>query len=253
MLLSTPTPKVSPDDEDSQEPLEFEEEEDDDEDPRRDMGAGIGKPLAACGNMMDEVVHVLHVMAASFGMDVPSFVDALSWGDDANIISGGTRQVPAEVVDHVAALEPVFMSPADGGTSEEELTTAVFSETSMLAHQHAPLLLQHNGRKMLIRISQKIELITLSMLSYARDHHRNRFQEILTFYFKFRGMTAKGFNTVHALRLVMNHKWTCNVVEQMSARAMEEVKRLIDYSPGYSHASDYINGQIVLAAMLSPP
>ncbi|KAI0747613.1 hypothetical protein C8Q80DRAFT_1344137 [Daedaleopsis nitida] len=55
----------------------------------------------------------------------------------------------------------------------------------------------------------------------------NRFQWMLAVYFKFKGLTAKGGDTLHALGLAMSSKWTTNAVEAMSAEAMAEVKNLI--------------------------
>ncbi|RDB26990.1 hypothetical protein Hypma_005135 [Hypsizygus marmoreus] len=269
--LDSDSESSSMDDEDSQELLEFEEEENEEEDLGEDMGAG---QTAGAGNMVDKVLHVLHLMAA-LGMDVPSFLDALSWGDDACIKnptirtartkllksdalpgilrrwwnppspsqsrrpSGGRDKMESfvtetftSVVDsELEALAPLFTSPTGDDISEEELTSVVFSETSLLAHQHAPNLcsLLHDlaytptqRKKNAHKDPQKIELITLSTLSYARNHHRNRFQKFFAFYFKFRGITAKGFDTLHALGLTMSHKWTCNAIGRMSARAMEE-------------------------------
>jgi hypothetical protein len=71
----------------------------------------------------------------------------------------------------------------------------------------------------------------ISMLLYTRSHHLGRFQKLLAVYFKFRGLTAKGFDTLHALAITMSHKWTCNAVGRISKEAMNEVVRLIDLYP----------------------
>lgn len=65
------------------------------------------------------------------------------------------------------------------------------------------------------------------MLSYCQSHHQNCFQKLFTIYLKFKGLSAKAFDTLHALGLVMSHKWTGNAVSQMSKRGMEEVVQLI--------------------------
>ena len=44
-------------------------------------------------------------------------------------------------------------------------------------------------------------------------------------YLKFRGLSAKGFDMLHALRITMSHKWTENAIERISKAAMEEVVR----------------------------
>lgn len=73
--------------------------------------------------------------------------------------------------------------------------------------------------------------MVISMLSYARSHHRSRIQKLFAIYFKFRGLTAKGFDTLHALGLTMSHKWTCNAVGRISKSCTEEMLRLMDMYP----------------------
>jgi hypothetical protein len=50
-------------------------------------------------------------------------------------------------------------------------------------------------------------------------------------YLKFRGLSAKGFDTLHALALTMSHKWTGNAVARISHEAMKEVVRLMQIFP----------------------
>lgn len=50
-------------------------------------------------------------------------------------------------------------------------------------------------------------------------------------YLKFRGLSAKGFDTLHALALTMSFKWTGNAVDRISKRAMEEVVELMERFP----------------------
>ena len=71
----------------------------------------------------------------------------------------------------------------------------------------------------------------ISMLSYSRSHHRSRFQKLFAIYLKFRGLSAKGFDTLHALALTMSHKWTGNAVGRISKQAMEEVVKLMQLFP----------------------
>lgn len=46
-----------------------------------------------------------------------------------------------------------------------------------------------------------------------------------------KGISAKGFDTLHAMALTMSHKWTANTVERISAGSMEEVKRMMKDFP----------------------
>ena len=74
-------------------------------------------------------------------------------------------------------------------------------------------------------------MIVLAMLLYTRSHHQNRFQKLFAIYFKFRGLSAKGFDTVHALALIMSHKWACDLVSRISQRAIMEAHFLKDRHP----------------------
>ena len=69
------------------------------------------------------------------------------------------------------------------------------------------------------------------MLLYTRSHHQNRFQKLFAIYFKFRGLSAKGFDTLHALGLIMSHKWACDSVSRISQRAIKEAHFLKDQHP----------------------
>lgn len=77
----------------------------------------------------------------------------------------------------------------------------------------------------------QIVLMVISMLSYTRSHHQSRFQKLFAIYLKFRGLSAKGFDTLHALALTMSHKWTGNAVGRISKQSMEEVVELMQHFP----------------------
>lgn len=78
------------------------------------------------------------------------------------------------------------------------------------------------------------------MLSYMRSHNRCRLQKLLSLYFYFKGVSAKGFDTLHALGITMSHKWTANAVERITRQCMKEVKNKLDIRPWFiSH--DNIN------------
>ncbi|TFK27907.1 hypothetical protein FA15DRAFT_753910 [Coprinopsis marcescibilis] len=68
----------------------------------------------------------------------------------------------------------------------------------------------------------------ISMMVYSQSHHHNRLQKLLAIYLKFRGISAKGFNTLHSMGLTMSHKWACNIVESMSRQAGEEMLKKME-------------------------
>ncbi|KAJ2936354.1 hypothetical protein H1R20_g739, partial [Candolleomyces eurysporus] len=55
--------------------------------------------------------------------------------------------------------------------------------------------------------------------------------KLLAIYFKFRGVSAKGFDTLHAIGLTMSHKWACDVVEALSAEARNEMLAKMETFP----------------------
>lgn len=69
------------------------------------------------------------------------------------------------------------------------------------------------------------------MLLYSQSHHNSRLQKLLSIYLKFKGITAKGFDTLHAVGLVMSHKWTCDSVRRISETCMAEVQELMQTKP----------------------
>lgn len=55
----------------------------------------------------------------------------------------------------------------------------------------------------------------------------------MSIYLKFKGISAKGFDTLHALGLTMSHKWTCDTVERVSNKCLEEVQGMMDKVPAF--------------------
>ena len=52
-----------------------------------------------------------------------------------------------------------------------------------------------------------------------------------TICYLFRGLSAKGFDTLHAIGLIMSHKWACELVSQISQNALKEAHFLKDRHP----------------------
>lgn len=81
------------------------------------------------------------------------------------------------------------------------------------------------------QVDFQIILIVIAIFSYTRSHHRSRLQKLFAIYFKFRGLSAKGFDTLHALGLTMSNKWTGDAVGRISAESMSAMKQLMDRFP----------------------
>ncbi|KAJ7782371.1 hypothetical protein DFH07DRAFT_864871 [Mycena maculata] len=138
------------------------------------------------------------------------------------------------------SLEKLFKSPVGEDIKEEHLTGISFHKMVTQVKDMAP-----NLWKVLFRLARtepqqkrnphknpaNTILIMISMFSYSRTHHRGRLQKLFSIYFKFRGLSAKGFDTLHAIGLTMSNKWTGNVVGRISAESMTAMKRLMDLFP----------------------
>ncbi|KAJ7800017.1 hypothetical protein B0H13DRAFT_2390668 [Mycena leptocephala] len=138
------------------------------------------------------------------------------------------------------SLADIFASPAGDDIKEESLTSISFPEMVKLVKTKSP-----NLWAMLFRLGRtkaqqqrnpnknpaNIILIVLAIFSYTRTHHRGRLQKLFAIYFKFRGLSAKGFDTLHAIGLTMSNKWTGNAVDRISAEGMEAMKLLMDRFP----------------------
>lgn len=77
----------------------------------------------------------------------------------------------------------------------------------------------------------KIILMVIAMLCYSRSHHANNLQKMFAIYLKFRGLSAKAFDTLHALAITMSHKWAADHVVRMSEAAMKEVMGAMESYP----------------------
>ncbi|KAJ3494146.1 hypothetical protein NLJ89_g10870 [Agrocybe chaxingu] len=131
-------------------------------------------------------------------------------------------------------------SPASVDVQVETLTETSFSTMSSLLQTKTPLLWRllhsltgrttdrddHSRKK-----TETVVTTIISMLAYTRSHHRNRIQKLLSLYFKFKGVSAKGFDTLHAMALTMSHKWTSDAVERISNHCMRDVRSKMNLYP----------------------
>ncbi|KAK0479278.1 hypothetical protein IW261DRAFT_1626799, partial [Armillaria novae-zelandiae] len=129
------------------------------------------------------------------------------------------------------SLAEFFRSPAGADITEEALTGLDFDQLRAKIQERAPNLWEfmynlglspRSQKRQERRDPVKIVLMIIAMLSYARSHHRNLLQKGFAIYFKFRGLSAKAFDALHALGVTMSHKWTANAVERISDKAMSE-------------------------------
>ncbi|KAJ7715954.1 hypothetical protein DFH07DRAFT_785521 [Mycena maculata] len=179
------------------------------------------------------------------GLTVAEFLDAFSWGDrdsqpvslcgkvpssqafcgaginlrGQGIRSRGVQRPHREVFEReLESLADIFESPAGDDIKEESLTSISFSEMVKLVKNKSP-----NLWAMLFRLGR-------TKSQEERNPHKNP-ANLFAIYFKFRGLSAKGFDTLHAIGLTMSNKWMGNAVDRISAEGMAVMKQLMNKFP----------------------
>ncbi|KAH7910138.1 hypothetical protein BJ138DRAFT_1009422 [Hygrophoropsis aurantiaca] len=79
--------------------------------------------------------------------------------------------------------------------------------------------------------SDMVTLQILSQCQYTRSHHRGKIAKIWALYLKACGLSARAFDALHALGVVMSHKWAANAYGDLSKNAMDEARARIQTSP----------------------
>ncbi|KAG6847808.1 hypothetical protein H0H93_005889 [Arthromyces matolae] len=192
------------------------------------------------------------------GLDLPIFLDALSWGTDdctpdrkiqyergALMVSqelpgilrrwskpprqqgsknkraeGGSKVLDEFVFERVGqvvdeeleSLAPHLQSPAGEDVSAEAFTSMGFEEMSRDATEYAPLSFGLLKKMATQRNTQKDPVKACMPPTKASCYLP-----------KVSGVSAKGFDTLHATGLTMSHKWTTDVVGRISEHCMKEV------------------------------
>ncbi|KAK6996124.1 hypothetical protein R3P38DRAFT_3222711 [Favolaschia claudopus] len=116
---------------------------------------------------------------------------------------------------------------ATGDVRAESLTGFTFLELHARMSVVAPTLVQFMDSLPRRRSSPVITVTTISQLMYQNNWSNNRLQKTFSIYFKFKGLTAKGFDVLHALGLVMSHSWISKAIRRMSRMTLDELRELI--------------------------
>ncbi|TFK90447.1 hypothetical protein K466DRAFT_484717 [Polyporus arcularius HHB13444] len=149
--------------------------------------------------------------------------------------SFAVRAVHETLQKELDLVDPLLRASEDRLT-KDELTQLNLDELETDIRTRAPMLwglfeylckTVHQHKENVEKNSSKRILGIVATLGYSRSRLCNRLQRMLAIYFKFKGLTAKGCDTLHALGLTMSSKWTTQSVEKMSAEAMAEVQGLI--------------------------
>ena len=75
----------------------------------------------------------------------------------------------------------------------------------------------------------KAVLVMISMASMSRSHHQCKLAKLLTIYFRSCGLSAKAFDTLHALGITMSQKWVYTginaLARQQQVMLLEDIKK----------------------------
>ncbi|KAJ7718800.1 hypothetical protein B0H16DRAFT_1796872 [Mycena metata] len=142
----------------------------------------------------------------------------------------------------------LFLSPPED-LSEEHLTSLDFEDLKVSVQTCAPnlwLIFRRAAYTPLQEARNKHkhpDMVVLNMISqahYTRSNRRGRVSKIWSIYLKACGLSARAFDALHALGILMSHKWTSNAVGTLSTRAMTTVQKRIHISP-WNISHDNIN------------
>ncbi|KAK7021631.1 hypothetical protein R3P38DRAFT_2533610 [Favolaschia claudopus] len=76
-----------------------------------------------------------------------------------------------------------------------------------------------------------ITVTAICQLMYRHNRNFNLLQKTFAVYFKFKGLSAKGFDVLHALGLTMSHSWISDAVRRMSKMTLNELADLVTKHP----------------------
>ncbi|KAI0047482.1 hypothetical protein FA95DRAFT_1663095 [Auriscalpium vulgare] len=71
---------------------------------------------------------------------------------------------------------------------------------------------------------QNVLMNIIAMLAYSRSSHCNRLAVLWSIYLKSCGLSARAFDTVHAIGLTMSHKWTSEGWKKIATTQMENTR-----------------------------
>ncbi|KAF6756532.1 hypothetical protein DFP72DRAFT_989671 [Ephemerocybe angulata] len=198
------------------------------------------------------------------GINLPILLEAISWGNTNVLLhstelpgildrwwkphrssagmrrpAGATIVMTDIITRELKELGPLLRLPAGEDVKAAELTAAGIERMTEQMKANAPMLwkllyesLTYGTTGITTRKTpDKVIFTVISMACYYMSHHWNRLPKLLAIYLKFRGVSAKGFDTLHIMGLTMSHKWACDVVKRMTAETTKEVAERMEDCP----------------------
>ncbi|KAJ7168074.1 hypothetical protein C8R43DRAFT_1121280 [Mycena crocata] len=133
----------------------------------------------------------------------------------------------------------LFFSPPQD-LSEEHLTSLDFDELKDQLQQLLPILWRllrraaYTPQQDAKNKHKNPDMVVLHMISqaqYTRSNRRGRVAKLWSIYLKACGLSARAFDALHVLGILMSHKWTADAIGTLSDRAMKMVQKFIHIFP----------------------
>ncbi|PPR01081.1 hypothetical protein CVT24_000392 [Panaeolus cyanescens] len=178
--------------------------------------------------IFEGVVRTIQTMREN-GINLPIFLDAISWGLKRPTQDSICRYQRTALLHYknLSAILERWQHPLRSASGVKRPAGASKTMVDFAIHTTST------------QISKELKKISpIFRLKTGDDVDAKKKTEIvlklLAIYMKFRGVSANGFDTLHALGLTMSHKWACDIVGRLSEQAMEEITDWIEKTgPGF--------------------
>ncbi|KAF7326135.1 hypothetical protein MKEN_00465000 [Mycena kentingensis (nom. inval.)] len=152
-------------------------------------------------------------------------------GARAELLPRVARLCVEEMKLEMVLLGPMLTTNTATDVSAASLTGFTFTNMHAEMKGKAPLLVGVLDSLSERHPSPIITVTTIAQLMYRHNRNFNRIQKTYSVYFKFKGLSAKGFDVLHGLGLVMSHAWINVAVGRMSKMTLDEMRELIRKYP----------------------
>ncbi|KIJ06461.1 hypothetical protein PAXINDRAFT_182682 [Paxillus involutus ATCC 200175] len=216
-----------------------------------DIVSDSDEPLSA---ITTKIKHVLTQMAA-MGLSLPKFLHAISWGDPGCVADSQVRGARTVLMNskELPLILHNWWKPPRSAASHKSRTKAANNIMENFAHKCLRSVLDQE-LDMVSEILKSLDDVSEEFYTSTKFGDLAReFEEVAPTLWtllrksaytdkqekrnsrknpdKFRGLSAKAFDTLHALAITMSHKWTADHVAKLSAAAMKEVTELMELFP----------------------
>ncbi|KIK79099.1 hypothetical protein PAXRUDRAFT_162190, partial [Paxillus rubicundulus Ve08.2h10] len=199
------------------------------------------------GNVAVKVLTVLSSMD-SVGLNLPLFLDFLSWGDQECVINAKIRyartalMVSAELPGILECWRNLPWAPGSTDTCSKAAQPVIEEFALSCIAQVVEKELQGVGesmcpadkvsdtgltcfliKDMTLNGSLQIVLSVIFQLLFAWSQHHNCWPKFVTTFLHAQGISAKLLDLLHAFGSTMSHKWSVHSFNTMSTNALEKV------------------------------